>query len=278
MNYRHAFHAGNFADVVKHVTLVRILLHLGLKDAAFRIVDTHAGEGAYDLTRAEADRTGEWRGGIGALRALRTDDKAFALVKPYLDLVGACDAQSRPALYPGSPLIAQRLMRPQDRALYCESHAPTFAALKARFARDRRIKTLALDGWTGLNAFVPPPERRGLALIDPPFESATEMARMSAAFAQAYRKWPTGVYALWFPVKEEGTAAHLHRALRAAGAERLLTLEAGVAPLAGAGLTCAGLSIVNPPFTLEAQARIFLPALVGCMARAPGAGLSRILV
>ncbi len=277
MNYRHAFHAGNFADVFKHVFLVRLLSYLALKESAFRVIDTHAGEGAYDLASTEAARTGEWRGGVGRLAALREDDPAWPLIAPWLALLGPRDAQGRPALYPGSPLIAQKLMRPQDRALFCEKHEATFAALRKRFARDRRIKTLALDGWSGLNAFLPPPERRGLVLIDPPFEATDELDRLGAAFAQAFRKWPTGVYALWFPVKAARTSEKLTAALRAAGATRLLTLECAVAPMSADGLTSNGLALVNPPFTLAGEAERILPTLVRLMERAPGAGAFRMI-
>lgn len=277
MNYRHAFHAGNFADVFKHVFLVRILTYLALKENAFRVIDTHAGEGAYDLAREEAERTGEWRGGIGRLAALGQDDRAFPLFAPYLALVGARDEEGRPRLYPGSPLIAQKLMRPQDRALFCEKHAPTFAALRNRFACDRRVKTLDLDGWTGLNAFLPPPERRGLVLVDPPFEATDELERLAGGFAQAFRKWPTGVYALWFPIKAPRTSERLAAALREAGASRVLTLECAVAPVSGEGLTSNGLAVVNPPFVLADEARTILPALVRLMERAPGVGAFRIL-
>ncbi|MEI2736599.1 MAG: 23S rRNA (adenine(2030)-N(6))-methyltransferase RlmJ [Rhodoblastus sp.] len=272
MNYAHVFHAGNFADVFKHALLVRILLYLNRKDAPYRVIDTHAGEGAYDLSRDEVERTGEWRDGIGRLIRLDRVSEAGQLFAPYLDIVGACDAEGRPQLYPGSPAIAQKLARKTDRLVFCEKHPAAFAALKARFARDRRVKTLDLDGWMALGAFVPPPERRGLVLVDPPYEARDEFARLAKAFAGAHAKWSTGVYALWYPVKDARDAADLWRAVRASGAKAALRLELSVAPMSDAGLSRTGLIVVNPPFTLEAEARTLLPALARLLERSPGAG------
>ena len=272
MNYRHIFHAGNFADVFKHALLARILVYLNRKDAPYRVIDTHAGEGAYELSREEVDRTGEWRDGIGRLAALDRTGEAAQLLAPYLDIVGACDAEGRPNLYPGSPLIAQKLARKSDRLVFCEKHPEAFAALRYRFGRDRRVKTLDLDGWTALGAFTPPPERRGLVLVDPPYEARDEFARLAKAFAAAQAKWSTGVYALWYPVKDARDAADLWRAVRASGAKSALRLELSVAPMSDAGLSRTGLVVVNPPFTLEAEARVLLPALARLLERVPGAG------
>ena len=272
MNYAHVFHAGNFADVFKHALLARILVYLNRKDAPYRVIDTHAGEGAYDLSRDEVERTGEWRGGIGRLASLDRTGEAGALLAPFLDLVGPCDAEGRPRLYPGSPVIAQRLTRKADRLVFCEKHPDAFAALKYRFGRDQRVKTLDLDGWTALSAFVPPPERRGLVLIDPPYEARDEFARLAKAFAAAHAKWSTGVYALWYPVKDARDAEDLWRAVRASGARTALRLEFSIGPMSEAGLVRTGLVVVNPPYTLEAEARVLLPALVRLMERAPGAG------
>lgn len=272
MNYAHVFHAGNFADVFKHALLVRILLYLNRKDAPYRVIDTHAGEGAYDLSRDEVERTGEWREGIGRLATLDRANEAGALLAPYLDLVGACDAEGRPKLYPGSPVIAQRLSRKADRLVFCEKHPQAFAALKYRFGRDSRVKALDLDGWTALGAFVPPPERRGLVLVDPPYEARDEFARLAKTFAAAHAKWNTGVYALWYPVKDARDADGLWNALRASGAKSALRLELAVAPDAGSGLVRTGLIVVNPPFVLAQEARVLLPALIALLERAPGAG------
>ncbi|MFT4099358.1 MAG: 23S rRNA (adenine(2030)-N(6))-methyltransferase RlmJ [Rhodoblastus sp.] len=297
MNYAHVFHAGNFADVFKHALLTRILVYLNRKDAPYRVIDTHAGEGAYDLSRDEVERTGEWRAGIGRLASVVqasgdrvvnpsplwggdytaasaqiVDPDAATLLAPYLDIVGACGSEGRPLLYPGSPLIAQKLARKTDRLVFCEKHPAAFAALKARFARDRRVKALDLDGWTALGAFVPPPERRGLVLVDPPYEARDEFTRLAHAFAAAHAKWSTGVYALWYPVKDPRDADGLWSAVRASGVQSALRLELSVALLAVAGLARTGLIVVNPPYVLEAEARILLPALARLLERAPGEG------
>lgn len=272
MNYAHAFHAGNFADVFKHALLTRILVYLNRKDAPYRVIDTHAGEGAYDLSRDEVERTGEWREGIGRLVSLDRASEAGALLAPYLDLVGACDAEGRPKIYPGSPQIAQRLTRKNDRLVLCEKHPQAFAALKYRFGRDSRVKALDLDGWTALGAFVPPPERRGLVLVDPPYEDRDEFARIAKTFAAAHAKWNTGVYALWYPVKDARDAEALWRAIRASGARSALRLELSVAPLSDAGLSRTGMIVVNPPFVLEQEARVLLPALARLLERKDGSG------
>lgn len=272
MNYRHAFHAGNFADVFKHALLARLLLYLTRKDAPFRVIDTHAGEGAYDLAGEEAGRTLEWRGGIGRLADLSGADAATRdLLSPYLDCVGAFDADGRPALYPGSPALAARLMRAQDRAIFCELRPDGFEALRYRFGRDERVKTIHIDGYTGLGAYVPPKERRGLVLIDPPFERTDEFAAMFAAFLGAWRKWPTGVYALWHPSKD-AEAEHAFRAgFAREGVKRTLRLSLAVAQ-GGEGLRRTGLVIVNPPFTFEEEARRILAFLTPTLAQGPGAG------
>ncbi|MDE2362176.1 MAG: 23S rRNA (adenine(2030)-N(6))-methyltransferase RlmJ [Hyphomicrobiales bacterium] len=272
MNYRHAFHAGNFADVFKHALLTRILVYLNRKETPYRVIDTHAGEGAYDLSRDEAARTGEWREGIGRLATIAPDGPVSDLLQPFLDIVGACDAEGRPLLYPGSPLIAQKLARRSDRLVFCEKHPDAFGALKRRFARDRRVRALDLDGWTALGAFVPPPERRGLVLVDPPFEQKDEFATLAKSFAAAFAKWPTGVYALWHPVKDLTDARRLWDAVRESGAKSALRLELAVAPASAAGLARTGLIVVNPPFVLEGEARALLPALAHALERAPGQG------
>ena len=276
MNYAHVFHAGNFADVFKHVLLARILLYLNRKDAPYRVIDTHAGEGGYDLSREEVERTGEWRDGIGRLAGLDRASDAGQLLAPYLDIAGACDDEGRPLVYPGSPVIAQKLTRKTDRLVFCEKHPAAFAALKARFARDRRVKTLDLDGWTALGAFTPPPERRGLVLVDPPYEARDEFSRLAKSFAAAHAKWSTGVYALWYPVKDARDADGLWKAVRASGAKSALRLEFAVAPPGAPGLARTGLVVVNPPFVLEAEAHVLLPALVRLLEREAGAGACAI--
>ena len=273
MNYRHAFHAGNFADVFKHALLARILAYLNRKETPYRVIDTHAGEGAYDLAREEAERTGEWREGIGRLAAGAVESSAADLLRPFLDVVGPCDADGRPALYPGSPLIAQKLTRSGDRLVFCEKHPEAFASLRKRFGRDRRVRTRDLDGWTALGAFVPPPERRGLVLVDPPFEAKDEFATLAKSFAAAHAQWPIGGYALWYPVKDPADARALWGSVRESGAKSALRLELAIAPFAeGAGLVRTGLIVANPPWALQDEARALLPELARLMERKPGSG------
>ena len=170
MNYRHAFHAGNFADVHKHAVLGRVLAHLRLKPAPFRVIDTHAGAGRYDFSRPEPARTGEWRHGIARVWEASLPAELQRLLAPYLGVVSAFNPSQTLGVYPGSPLIAQSLLRPQDRLIACELEPTSATSLAAALRNDRRAKTLEIDGWTALGAYVPPKERRGLVLVDPPFE------------------------------------------------------------------------------------------------------------
>src|SRR3954452_10789978 len=195
MNYRHAFHAGNFADVLKHAVLVRILLHLRSKPAAFRVIDTHAGSGRYDLAGPEASRTGEWRDGIGRFAAARQapvhlEPDVAELMAPYLDVVARLNGGGQLSAYPGSCEIARAHLRPQDRLVACELEPNAARALARNLAGDARVKVVAIDGWTALTAYVPPKERRGLVLIDPAFEQPDEFTRLGERFAAAHRKWP----------------------------------------------------------------------------------------
>src|SRR6201999_1713692 len=214
MNYRHAFHAGSFADVIKHIVLVRILTYLQEKPAAFRVIDSHAGAGRYDLTGDEAKRGGEWLTGIARIMQARFSEQTAALIKPYLDIVRAFNpTPAALAAYPGSPLIARALLRPQDRLTACEVEPSARKQLIDALRRDTQARVVDLDGWTALPAFVPPNERRGLVLIDPPFEEKDEFERLADGFALAFAKWPTGSYLLWYPVKSrratDGLAPHV---------------------------------------------------------------------
>ncbi|MDR6302817.1 23S rRNA (adenine2030-N6)-methyltransferase [Nitrobacter vulgaris] len=265
MNYRHAFHAGNFADVIKHIVLVRVLTYLHEKPAAFRVIDTHAGAGVYDLTGEEADRGGEWLTGIARLMQARFSDPVAQLVAPYLDIVRAFNPQRDLKCYPGSPLIARALLRPQDRMVACEIEPVARKHLIGALRRDTQANVVDLDGWMGLAAFVPPKERRGLVLIDPPFERKDEFERLAGGFAEAFAKWPTGCYLLWYPAKRRRATDDLARrvgAVAGGDADKCLRLEFSVAPQTADGpLTSAGLLIVNPPWTLRAELKSILPEL-----------------
>ena len=273
MNYRHAFHAGNFADVFKHAVLCRILHHLRGKPAAFRVIDTHAGAGLYDLSGPEAGRSGEWHLGIERLMAARFAAPAAALLAPYLEVVGALNERGRLTVYPGSPALARAWLRPQDRLVVCEIEPQAAAALRRNLRGDARIKTLALDGWTALGAYVPPKERRGLVLIDPPFEQDSDFFRLARGFAAAHRKWPTGIYMLWYPVKTRSEPEVLAKSLRRLGTAKILRAELNVAPLSDPShLNGCGLILVNPPWTLESELSVLLPALAGILGRAGKGG------
>ena len=267
MNYRHAFHAGNFADVIKHIVLVRILTHLQEKPAAFRVIDTHAGAGLYDLASDEARRGGEWLTGIARLMQARFSETVLPLVAPYLDIVRAFNPQAALEAYPGSPLIARALLRPQDRLTACEVEPRARKRLIDALRRDTQARVVDLDGWMALPAFVPPNERRGLVLIDPSYEQKDEFERLAEGFAQAFAKWPTGSYLLWYPVKSRRATDDLARRVAAAagaGAQpgKCLRLEFSVAPQAAeGGLTSAGLLIVNPPWKLLDELKAILPEL-----------------
>ncbi len=269
MNYQHAFHAGNFADVHKHAVLARILIYLQQKPAAFRVIDSHAGAGRYDLLADEPTRGGEWQEGIERIwRApALAQGRLRELLAPYLDAVAACNPDGVLSTYPGSPLIVQKLMRSQDRLIACELEPRAAAALAATLRGDRRAKALEIDGWTAMGAYVPPKERRGLVLIDPPFEQPADFTRLSQELAVAHRKWPTGIYMLWYPIKTREAPDALARRLQRLGIGKILRCEMMLQPpRQDAGLAGSGLILVNPPFTLEAELRVLLPALVRVLA------------
>ncbi|MDB5595830.1 MAG: rRNA ((2030)-N(6))-methyltransferase RlmJ [Hyphomicrobiales bacterium] len=271
MNYRHAFHAGNFADVFKHVLLTRILVYLCRKDAPFRYIETHAGPGVTDLGAEAARRTGEWQDGIARVIGAPLAPELQELLGPYLSVAGP-GAASKPMLYPGSPRIAQSLLRRQDRATLCELHPDDVRALERTIAGDPAIKILHEDGYRALRGLVPPLERRGLVLIDPPFESRDEFTAMEESLVLAHRKWETGIFALWYPVKEIRPVAQFVGRLKARGIPRILRLELTVeAVRTDAPLSSTGLIIVNPPYTLVQEARVLLPGLLALLRRGPGA-------
>jgi 23S rRNA (adenine2030-N6)-methyltransferase len=281
MNYRHAFHAGNFADVVKHAVLTRLLVHLGGKPAAYRVIDTHAGAGVYDLMGPEAGRSGEWHDGIERLLGARIDPALRPLLAPYLDAVAACNPPGRLTTYPGSPALVRAFLRAQDRLVACELEPNAVAGLKRNLGQDRRVKVIAIDGWTALKAYVPPKERRGLALIDPPFEDAGDFSRLAQGLESAHHKWANGTYLMWYPIKARAEPDALARRLRRGGIGKILRAEIGIAPLAplapiaplapsadAARLSGCGLIVVNPPWTLEQELGVMLPALALILAGA----------
>ena len=268
MNYRHAFHAGGFADVFKHAVLCRILHYLRAKPAAFRVIDTHAGAGLYDLAGPEASRGGEWHDGIERLMAAQLAAPVAALLAPYLEVIGALNERGRLKTYPGSPALARAWLRPQDRLIACEIEPQAATALRQNLRGDTRIKTLEIDGWTALGAYVPPKERRGLVLVDPPFEQDSDFFRLARGLTAAHRKWATGIYALWYPIKGRSEPDALAKSLRRLGIAKMLCAELIVAPLSDpTHLNGCGLILVNPPWTLESELSVLLPALAGILGR-----------
>ncbi len=268
MNYRHSFHAGNFADVLKHAVLARILLHLNGKPTPYRLIDTHAGSGRYDLAADDASRTHEWKDGIARLDRSPLAPAAESLLAPYRAALATIRAEHGPGAYPGSPWLCRHAMRPFDRLIAAELHPPTYAKLAETLARDSRCKPLAIDGWTALRANVPPKERRGLVLIDPPFEERDEFATLTQQFVAAHRKWPTGVYMLWYPLKDRRAVSTMLDDVLEAGIGRLLQLEIDVdRPEAAGGLSATGLLIANPPWRLAEEMETLLPALTERLAQ-----------
>jgi 23S rRNA (adenine2030-N6)-methyltransferase len=267
MNYRHAYHAGNFADVLKHAVLCRVLVHLREKPAPFRVIDSHAGAGLYDLTAAEPNKTGEWREGIGRLWTAKLDAELRGLLQPYLDSVAAHNPHGTLRSYPGSPMIARWLLRPQDRLLACELEPGAAAALARHLRGDARAKAVTIDGWTALGAFVPPKERRGLVLLDPPFEQPDDFTRLVQGLERAHRKWATGIYLLWYPMKDREQTETFARRLARTAIPKMLRMELVVAPMGETRLRGTGLVIVNPPWTLENEFKRLGPPLAELLGR-----------
>ena len=271
--YRHHFHAGNFADVFKHALLARLLVALAKKEKPFCYLDTHAGIGRYDLAHRWAQKNREYEGGIGRLWARRDMP---ALLAPYLDAVRTENPDGSLRVYPGSPAIAQRLLRSGDRMVLCELNPRDKEALRARFARERRAGVHLLDGFQAVKAFLPPQERRGLMLMDPSFDRKGEYARVAEALAEAHRRFATGVFAFWYPLMEPAALRAFERAVRDSGVPRILQLELWVHPADWtADLRGCGMLVVNPPFGFDAEAREILPWLLEVLA-APGSGGQRV--
>lgn len=283
MNYRHAFHAGNFADVVKHVTLVALLEALQRKEAPYAYLETHAGAGRYDL-EGEAARTGEYLDGVMRLDAAAARDAprrpADPTVARYLGLVRAENPDAAAGTlrhYPGSPLIAARLARADDRLVLCELVEEPAAALKRTFAGDPRVAVHRRDGYEALRALLPPTPRRGLVLIDPPFEAQErELDAVRQALESAFTRWANGIYAVWYPIKLRQHVNPFHRWLRGAGVPNVVVAELCVRPDDSAlRLNGCGLAILNAPYRLE---HALAPAYAAMhRALAPdGAGLHRV--
>ena len=265
MNYRHAFHAGNHADVLKHLCIARILALLAKKDAPYVYLDSHVGVGLYDLLGDQVSRTGEWREGIGRLWEQPALPEALM---NYLQVVRALNADGRLRYYPGSPELARRLSRPQDR-LHCnEKHPEDGALLKANMAEDRRVAVHRGDGWHVPRALLPTAEKRVLLLIDPPFEQVDELQRCVKALNDALGRMRQAIVVIWYPIKDERQLRSFYQALAASAAPKLLRAELMVHPADNAlGLNGSGLAIANPPWGLEDSLRELLPWLAEQLAQ-----------
>jgi 23S rRNA (adenine2030-N6)-methyltransferase len=262
MNYRHIYHAGNFADVLKHAVLARLIVYMTQKDKAFRVLDTHAGIGLYDLSSGEAQKTGEWQDGIGRLLDADIPAKAKALLAPYLTAVRDLNPDGGLKLYPGSPKLTRMLMRPQDRLSAMELHPDDYETLHRLFDGDFQSRITQLDGWLALGAHLPPKEKRGLVLVDPPFEVAGEFERLADGLAKAWRRFSGGTFCLWYPLKQGAPIAAFHAALQALEIPKMLCAELSVrSDRDTTGLSGSGLIIVNPPYTLKDELDVLLPFL-----------------
>ncbi|MBD8553035.1 23S rRNA (adenine(2030)-N(6))-methyltransferase RlmJ [Rhizobium sp. CFBP 8762] len=262
MNYRHIYHAGNFADVLKHAVLARIVTYMKQKDKAFRLLDTHAGIGLYDLASDEAQKTGEWQQGIGRLMDAQMPSQVAELLSPYLDCVRELNPDGGVTQYPGSPKLARMLFRPQDRLSAMELHPADHETLHMLFDGDYQSRITLLDGWLALGGHLPPKEKRGVVLVDPPFEIEGEFDRLVEGLKQGYRRFSTGTFCLWYPLKKAAPVADFHEKLKALDIPKMLCAELSVrSDRETTGLTGSGLIIVNPPFTLKADLERLLPFL-----------------
>ena len=268
MNYRHVYHAGNFADVLKHAALVAVLHHLRKKETPFAVIDAHGGRGLYDLDSQEAKKTAEAEGGIGRLLAA---DIVPGVLEDYRRIVQGFGRSS----YPGSPLLAAKLMRRQDRLVAIEKHPEEFAALTATLKSTKRARVVEGDYKQQLKSLLPPPERRGLVLIDPPYEAEDEFSEAARVLIEAYRRFATGIYLFWYPVKDGTSLNAMRGELLNAGIGSLLEIELNIGAKAARGegrsppLSATGLLIVNPPYKFEDEMMEALPFLAQLLAQGP---------
>ncbi len=271
MNYRHGYHAGNFADVVKHIVLARVVMYLKQKPRPFRVVDTHAGAGRYDLLGPEAGKTGEWRDGIGRIFDADLSAPVAELLMPYLDAVRAVNPTGELRVYPGSSVLARMLMRPDDVLVANELNDGEFERLKREFWRSKNTTVLNIDAWHAIKSLLPPKERRGVVLIDPPFEERGEFADLAVAVDEAMSRFAAGVYVIWYPLKDEAAADRFVAEVTArAGTEFLDVRIAVCAPFPGLGMTASGVLVLNPPYVLREELEILMPILTDLLAEGEG--------
>jgi len=269
MNYRHAYHAGNFADVFKHIILARIISYLQRKDKAFRIYDTHSGPGFYNLSSEEAEKTGEWVEGLQKVQNAYVPQVLEPILKDWKEAVEAATE----GFYPGSPRIARYLMRKQDRLSLYELHPEDFGALNTLFKGDYQTRVLNLDGWLAAGAHIPPKESRGMMLVDPPFEDGQDFDRMIDVLTKARKRWSGGTIALWYPVKRRSHTDEWLQTLKELEFPNLLNAELYIRdPRSPSSLNGCGMVIANPPYTLANELRHLLPWLADVMSQDKGSG------
>lgn len=272
MNYRHIYHAGNFADCLKHTVFSRIITYLQRKDKAFRIIDTHAGPGIYDLSSEEAQKTGEWQDGIGRLLKAEWSKKAEELLEPYFSAVRAYNSDDQLQFYPGSPMLARNLMRKQDRLTLNELHPEDFKALSKHFAGDIQVKTQEISGWSGLKSNLPPKEKRGVLLVDPAFEEKGDFFRMVRGAGDALERFSTGTMCFWYPIKHGLEMKEFnHDMTNVVGHPNTIVTELWVKD-GQKSLNGSGMVIVNPPFTLVNELRIILPEMAKILSQSDESG------
>ena len=263
MNYRHAYHAGNFADVLKHVVLMMLVEHLKKKPSPLFFLDTHAGRGRYDLSQADAQKSGEYREGIGRLLEAPARELPPE-VAAYVELVRRSAGPGRSAItaYPGSPALVALLRRPTDRLVLVEMQPREADSLRALLGREKHVSVVEGDGYAALKAHLPPRENRGLVLIDPPYESDAEFDRVLEGLEVAHERWPTGMYCVWYPVTDRAGPTRFRRGVERSGMRRVLGVTLGVRPHdAQVGMGTSGLVIVNPPWQLDVWLGELLPVL-----------------
>ena len=261
MNYRHAFHAGNHADVLKHIVMARIIEYLKQKENPFRVFDAHAGTGLYALDGVAAQKTGEWEGGIGKMLEPFSAG-VEALLEPYRRVIAKLNPDGGLKFCPGSPDVIACLLRKQDRFTLNELHAQDYATMKERYYNDARASITGIDATVLMKANLPPPERRGLVLIDPSYEVKNEKENVLEALQFGHRRFATGVFLIWYPVKGADYAEQMCAAFQGLGIPATLKIELRVREaFDGGGLAGSGLIAVNPPWSLEGEMKILGPAL-----------------
>ena len=264
MNYRHSYHAGNFADVVKHITLVALITAIERKETPFCYIDTHAGIGYYDLLSTFAEKNKEYTGGI---EKVIQQDKAPALVERYLDCVHRINNQLTASkyaalrYYPGSPMIARYLARPHDRIVACELQLQEYQTLKTTFSGDKQVAIHHADGFLGLKAFLPPVERRGMVLIDPPYENPDEFTRIVHSLPIALKRWESGIYAIWYPIKERAAVERFYRSIKQTIQQPVFAIELTICPDLPNHLNGCGMVVVNPPWQFDQSVQELVPWL-----------------